>query len=1041
MQHNIVHGVQHNIVHGVQYNIVHEVQHNIVHEVQHNIVHKVQHNIVHKVQHNTVHWVQHNIVYKVQHNIVHKVQHNTVHKVQHNTVHKVQHNIVHKVKHNTVHACSQLATGCAFLRVYTNNSYAKFLPVEATDDDHDAITYDITAGNDAYTFAIDPDSGVIKVIKETVVGPSYRLHVSASDGIYTEHAVVKVTITDINDHAPVFTNCAQYSPSIPENSRRETSVLKVVASDEDLGPNGEVEYSIDYGNGQKMFAINQTTGLVYTNVPRKEIDREKKRTYTIRVKATDKSNDIRLEGSCHLEVTITDENDNTPMFIGSTYEGNVKENVEIGHSVVRVTARDADEGANAQVSYVVPTPMSLFKVDKHTGVITTRASLVNKRKVYEFRIRARDSGVPSKWSDVPVKVKVTDSNNDPPQFKQSFYEAYVSEDIATGSRVGKPIVATTKEDKVIYYRIIPGNVAATNEPKRFLIKPYEGVVTVYERLDRETTPNFTLTILAESFDPFLSSSTILRIFVTDVNDYTPRFTSIYVGYIPENSERGTSVLTVKAIDEDSARYNKTLYSITPNSKSDDFKLFNISSDSGVIRSTRRFNREEKNAYTFVVRATDADIVSMSSEVQVKVRVTDENDLPPRFTNRSYKAEVKETVPIKTTVKTVSASDGDLGQNAMIKFDIQSGNDGDKFRVFPDGRVVVNDNLDYEDKKRYVLTLLASDGKNNDTAQLTVTIKDENDNDPEFKIKNGVHNPEFATKNGIYEEVPENKPKGTPVTKLTADDKDDGSVITYRLSPQVAEIFRVHPKTGQIKTRKKLNRETRDTYRFLAYADDGGRTGSVEVVVRVTDENDNAPFFPEVNLVVAVRENMSIGTEVDRIVAKDKDDENQGGNAIISYSLHDDSNNAFTIDDKTAMLKTKVVLDRESKSSYTLTVLARDNGNPRLTGKTVVSVRVLDYNDHAPKFTKDVFNETILENATIGSAVLKLTATDKDIEANAKLTFSLLKGDPNGAFLIKQGTGEVEVFSRLDYENKKRYEFQVKVEDGGSPPRSDTAKVS
>ena len=884
---------------------------------------------------------------------------------------------------------------------------------------------------------------MIKVIKETVVGPSYHLHVSASDGIHMEHAVVKVIIKDMNDHAPVFTNCAKYSPSIPENSGRRTPVLKVFASDEDLGPNGEVEYSIDYGNAQKMFAINQRTGLVYTNLPL--FDREKRRTYTIRVKATDKSDDIKLEGSCHLEVTITDKNDNKPIFVRSTYEGNVKENVQIGHSVMQVTARDVDEGANAQVSYVMLTPMSLFRVDKHTGVITTRASLVDKRNVYELRIQARDSGVPSQRSNVTVKVNVRDANNDPPQFKQSFYEAYVSEDIATGSRVGKPIVATTKNSKegeVIYYRIIPGNVAATNEPKRFQINPFQGVVTVYERLDRETTPNFTLTILAESgVEPFLSSSTILRIFLTDVNDCTPRFTSIYVGYIPENSKPGTLVLTVKAIDEDSAPYNKTLYSITPNSKSDDFKLFNISSESGVIRSTRSFDREEKNTYTFVVNANDAKNPSMSSQVQVKVRVTDENDLPPSFTNGSYEAKVDETVPIGTTVITVSASDGDMGLNAMINFDIQSGNDGDKFRVFPDGHVIVNNKLDYEDEKKYVLTLLASDGKNNDTAQLTVTINDENDNNPEFKINNGVHNPEFATKNGVYEEVPENKPRGTPVTKLAADDKDDGSVITYHLSDQAAGIFGVNSKTGQITTLQELDRETRDRYRFLAYADDGERTGSVEVVVRVTDENDNPPFFPKLNLVLTIRENMPPRTEVDRIAAKDKDDENQGGNAIISYSLHNDSDNAFTIDGKTAMLATKVRLDRENKSIYTLTVLARDNGNPPLTGKTVVSVRVLDHNDHAPKFTKDVFNTTIPENTTVGSVVLKLTATDEDIEANAKLTFSLLKGDPNGAFLVKQETGEVKVFSELDYENKKCYEFQVKVEDGGNPTKSNTAWVS
>ena len=212
--------------------------------------------------------------------------------------------------------------------------------VKATDADGDKITYDITGGNNAGLFLIDPVSGIIKLTSDmslVLIEPSYILNISATDEVYSRHSVVRVNIKDINDHAPVFTKCTDYHPCIPENSPLGTTVLQVSASDGDLGTNGRVEYAIVQQQYGTKFGIDRTTGRIETKT---KFDKEQDRKFSILIKATDGNSEMkpeeRLEGSCSIEVTITDVNDNYPMFEETSYTQNISENVEIGHRIIKV---------------------------------------------------------------------------------------------------------------------------------------------------------------------------------------------------------------------------------------------------------------------------------------------------------------------------------------------------------------------------------------------------------------------------------------------------------------------------------------------------------------------------------------------------------------------------------------------------------------------------------------------------------------------------------------------------------------------------------
>ena len=213
--------------------------------------------------------------------------------------------------------------------------------VKATDADGDQITYDITGGNNAGLFLIHAVKGTIQLTKNMsslLLQPHYTLNISATDQVYLVHSVVRVKIRDINDHAPVFTKCAHYNPSIPENSPPGTTVLRVSASDGDLGTNGEVEYAIVQQQYGTKFGIDRTTGRIETKTT---FDREQDRKFSILVKATDGGSvmkpEERLEGSCSIEVTITDINDNQPVFESTSYTQNIGEYVQIGHRIIKVS--------------------------------------------------------------------------------------------------------------------------------------------------------------------------------------------------------------------------------------------------------------------------------------------------------------------------------------------------------------------------------------------------------------------------------------------------------------------------------------------------------------------------------------------------------------------------------------------------------------------------------------------------------------------------------------------------------------------------------
>ncbi len=121
---------------------------------------------------------------------------------------------------------------------------------------------------------------------------------------------------------------------------------------------------------------------------------------------------------------------------------------------------------------------------------------------------------------------------------------------------------------------------------------------------------------------------------------------------------------------------------------------------------------------------------------------------------------------------------------------------------------------------------------------------------------------------------------------------------------------------------------------------------------------------------------------------------------------------FSINQDTGVLSTKVKLDFEEKSNYTVQVSITDGTN---RDEASVLVEVLDINDNSPVFENHPATVEVPEDHTVGDEVTSVTATDADSEFNGEVRYTLLGGV--GRFNVDQETGVITLAAPLDRRHK------------------------
>nr|XP_020448329.1 protocadherin gamma-A11-like isoform X11 [Monopterus albus] len=213
-------------------------------------------------------------------------------------------------------------------------------------------------------------------------------------------------------------------------------------------------------------------------------------------------------------------------------------------------------------------------------------------------------------------------------------------------------------------------------------------------------------------------------------------------------------------------------------------------------------------------------------------------------------------------------------------------------------------------------------------------------------------------------------------------------------------------------------------------------------VEITDINDNAPFFSKKEYGFQVIESALPGARYSLESARDPD---VAHNTIQTYKLNPTDNfklNVVSRPDGTKYIEMVLhaSLDREKQEEHKLTLTAFDGGNPQKSGSIKINVIVLDANDNAPVFSQSVYRVTVPENASRGTVILKVTATDNDKGTNEEVVYSFSQHTDSASslFIMDPHTGEMTVGGVLDYEKVKQYEVDIEATDKGG--LTDTSKV-
>ncbi|KAM4555044.1 protocadherin alpha-2-like [Odontesthes bonariensis] len=302
-------------------------------------------------------------------------------------------------------------------------------------------------------------------------------------------------------------------------------------------------------------------------------------------------------------------------------------------------------------------------------------------------------------------------------------------------------------------------------------------------------------------------------------------------------------------------------------------------------------------------------------------------------------------------------------------------------------------------------------------------------------------------------IPEEVNKGTIVGNIAKDLNLNVQELNSRdlrvVSSYSKTFFDVNLQTGNLFVEERIDREelcplmAKCSLKVQALLSDPMTAYRIEVTI--VDVNDNSPAFIEKKYSLNISESSLTGERYLLPVAVDAD---IGSNSVKSYKLS--QNEHFSLDVQSggehgvsAELVLEKALDREKQSVIALLLTATDGGKPSRTGSLQIYVNVIDVNDNIPTFSKSLYKVRVIENATPGTLVIRLNATDFDEGMNGKILYSFIKRgniDPSNIFDLNSDTGEMIVKGNLDYEETTAYEVRVQAMDQGTVPRSAHTKL-
>ncbi|XP_061581042.1 protocadherin-20 [Cololabis saira] len=651
------------------------------------------------------------------------------------------------------------------------------------------------------------------ILHNAVVGPSEDL------------IQFNVIIKDINDNAPHFEN-SQIHLNVPEDVTVGTSfLLDDLASDRDIGDNGELTYHLQGSDG--VFTLKaEEDGNSVALVVQTALDRETQDLHQMQLVVTDRGAQP-LSAAAALIVTVTDVNDNCPSFSSDspravTVPGDSPENT----AITQVIATDPDTGSNADIVYSFSPKVSeraraLFSLESNTGNIKLRQDLQSDRSE-EFVLKVLAMGLHCPPVDIQVTVSMLPKAKQELTIKIGFIAEHQNETILLPENQPPTGLAVLELEGDSIFKV--SSIAIEGDVP-FLLSPQNGkyLLSTSKSLDYEIKDEYHISVVVHSRSGegslIIPFKEVIKVYVVDVNDNAPHFSQPqYLLEVEENNQPGMLLLWVSASDADS-KYNGRVTYRLENCTSD---IFNIDSVTGQLSVSARLDREQQSRHKIIVLARDSGSPPLESNATVIIRVLDQNDNAPVFPTQHFIFFVPENAPPFTQVGRIEVKDPDEGENGKTAFYVVNSS-----ALFVVDNVPwmlrTTNNLDRETNDRHELYLLASDNGNpvalTSTARVTVFVEDVNDNQPKVIL---------PSSNSSCLTVSPATLAGTMVTKIYAIDEDSGlnSEITYAIvTPEPvpnSSPFEVDSRSGNITLSHQLLGKDMGMHHLFVVVRDSGK---------------------------------------------------------------------------------------------------------------------------------------------------------------------------------------------------------------------------
>nr|CAI9688950.1 unnamed protein product [Rangifer tarandus platyrhynchus] len=730
----------------------------------------------------------------------------------------------------------------------------------------------------------------------------YNVTITATDRgkpPLSSNTTITLRITDINDNAPLF-HQASYVVHVAENNPPGASITQVSASDPDLGPNGQVSYSIvasdlepralssyvsqirysipeELAKGSVVGNLARDLGLSVLDVSARKLrvaGEVNQRHFRVDLDSgallirnpIDREALCGLSASCivplefvtegplemyRAEVEIVDVNDHAPRFPRQQLDLEIGEAAPPGQRFPLEKAQDADVGSNSISSYRLSSNehFALDVKKRSDGSLVPELLLEKpldreKQSDYRLVLTAVDGGNPPRSGTAELRVSVLDVNDNAPAFQQSSYRISVLESAPAGMlliqlNASDPDLGPSGNVTFSFSGHTPDRVRTL-----FSLHPTNGKLTLQGPLDFESENYYEFDVRArDGGSPAMEQHCSLRVDLLDVNDNAPHITvTSELGTLPESAEPGTVVALISVQDPDSGSNGDVSLRIPDHLP---FALKSAFRNQFSLVTAGPLDREAKSSYDIMVTASDAGSPPLSTHRTIFLNISDVNDNPPSFFQRSHEVFVPENNRPGDLLCSLAASDPDSGLNALISYSLLEPRNRDVsassfISLNPQtGAVHATRSFDYEQTQTLQFEVQARD-RGNPPLSSTVTVRlfvlDLNDNAP------AVLRPRARPGSLCPQALPPSVGAGHLVTKVTAVDLDSGynAWVSYQLleAPDPS-LFAVSRYAGEVRTARALLEDDADTQQVVVLVRDNGdpSLSSTATVLLVLEDED------------------------------------------------------------------------------------------------------------------------------------------------------------------------------------------------------------